>query len=198
MVVRAPAYAAIQGRDCDEAIQGRDRGAPLPSGDVFFAPGRERTAWESGVACVGDASRFLCAPEPWCCPARNAFCWCMYNFCAGASARDGFLWPFWCPCGLCTCCVPPKVVDVACCCCRTPEERCASGRYVAQRVLLSGMDRIPALYPFPPAASEREAYGGRGGPQGSKRVIPRRFNMSVLEATPERKAWHALRSPRER
>ena len=42
----------------------------------------------------------------------------------------------------------------------------------------------------------REARRGRAR-QGRKRVIQRRFNVGVLEATPERKAWHALRSPRE-
>ncbi|KAH8050096.1 carboxylic ester hydrolase [Aureococcus anophagefferens] len=44
------------------------------------------------------------------------------------------------------------------------SERCDSFRYVGQRVLHSGIAEIPALYPFPPAASEREAYDGRAGP----------------------------------
>ena len=33
--------------------------------------------------------------------------------------------------------------------------------------------------------------------QGRKRVIRRHFNVGVLEATPERRAWHALSSSRE-
>ena len=174
----APAYELIRGRDDDAPLPSADDD-PLPSADEFFATGTDDTCCEAGAACCFDVYRFCCVPRPWCCPRQNAFCWLLYNGCAGASARDGFIWPVGCPCGLCTCCFPLKIFDVACCCCRTPQERCDSFRYVGQRVLHSGIAEIPALYPFPPAASEREAYDGRAGPWYG--AHPNRF-VSFLEA----------------
>ncbi|KAH8054378.1 carboxylic ester hydrolase [Aureococcus anophagefferens] len=193
MAKRAPAYELIRGRDdapplpsapAYELIRGRDDDAPLPSADddplpsadAFFATGTDDTCCEAGAACCFDVYRFCCVPRPGAARGERVLLAALQRL---RAERDGFIWPVGCPCGLCTCCFPLKIFDVACCCCRTPQERCDSFRYVGQRVLHSGIAEIPALYPFPPAASEREAYDGRAGPWYG--AHPNRF-VSFLEA----------------